>query len=67
MDTKIEVPDYVLTNEDRCDACGAQAYVHVTMESGELLFCLHHWNENKDAIKVSATEVIDETAKLLLR
>ena len=67
MDTKVEVPDYVLTAEDRCDACRAQAYVYVVLESGELLFCFHHWNENKSALESSATEVLDESAKLLLR
>jgi hypothetical protein len=67
MDTKVEVPDYVITTEDRCDACGAQAYVYVALESGDLLFCFHHWNENRSAIEPSATEVIDESAKLLLR
>jgi hypothetical protein len=67
MDTKVEVPDYVLTAEDRCDACRAQAYVYVVLESGELLFCLHHWNENKGVLEKSATEVVDESAKLLLR
>ena len=67
METNTEVPDYVLTAEDRCDACGAQAYVYVALESGDLLFCLHHWNENKSALEESATEVVDESAKLLLR
>ena len=26
---------------DRCDRCGAQAYVEVTLATGTLLFCLH--------------------------
>ncbi|MEA5118358.1 MAG: hypothetical protein VB036_12155 [Propionicimonas sp.] len=31
-----------LTAADRCDRCGAQAYVRVTLSSGgELLFCGH--------------------------
>lgn len=67
MDTKVEVPDYVITTEDRCDACGTQAYVYVALESGDLLFCFHHWNEHKSAITSSATEVIDESKKLLIR
>lgn len=67
METKTEVPDYVLTAEDRCDACRAQAYVYVALESGELLFCLHHWNANKEALETTATEVLDESAKLLNR
>jgi hypothetical protein len=31
-----------LTASDRCDRCGAQARVRVTLVSGELLFCAHH-------------------------
>lgn len=30
---------------DRCDRCTAQAYVMVSGESGELLFCSHHYNK----------------------
>ena len=30
---------------DRCDRCAAQAYVMVSGESGELLFCSHHYNK----------------------
>ena len=32
-----------LTAADRCDRCGAQAYIRVDLASGgELLFCAHH-------------------------
>ena len=31
-----------LSAADRCDSCGAQAYVRATLQFGELLFCLHH-------------------------
>ena len=32
-----------LTNADRCDRCGAQAYVRVVLAGGgDLLFCAHH-------------------------
>ncbi|MGI8665383.1 MAG: DUF7455 domain-containing protein, partial [Jatrophihabitans sp.] len=31
-----------LTAVDRCDRCGAQAYVRVTLPAGsELMFCAH--------------------------
>lgn len=33
-----------LNNLDRCDRCGAQAYVLVSGLNGELLFCSHHYN-----------------------
>ncbi len=35
-----------LTASDRCDRCGAQAYVRVRLtKGGELLFCSHHNGE----------------------
>lgn len=30
---------------DRCDRCGAQAYVLVCGSTGDLLFCAHHYNK----------------------
>ncbi|MEN9989603.1 MAG: hypothetical protein RL508_582 [Actinomycetota bacterium] len=56
-----------LTAADRCDACGAQAYVRVTLATGELLFCAHHANENKDKLQPVALKWQDETEKLLAR
>jgi len=60
-------PDYLLTPQDRCDACQAQAYFQVQFESGELFFCLHHWSVNKDSIVDFALDVVDESARLLVR
>lgn len=56
-----------LTAADRCDACGAQAYVRVTLATGELLFCAHHSNENKAKLEPIALAWQDETEKLLAR
>ncbi len=54
-----------LTAEDRCDRCGAQAYLRVELQSGgELLFCAHHAREHGDKLKAIAANVIDETHKL---
>ncbi len=54
-----------LTAEDRCDRCGAQAYLRVELQSGgELLFCAHHAREHGDKLKEIAAIVIDETHKL---
>ena len=39
-----------LTAHDRCDSCGAQAYVRVTLETGELLFCAHHGAKYKEKL-----------------
>ncbi len=54
-----------LTAEDRCDRCGAQAYLRVELASGgELLFCAHHAREHGDKLKQIAVNVHDETHKL---
>jgi hypothetical protein len=55
-----------LTAVDRCDRCGAQAYLRVSLQGGgELLFCAHHAREHGDKIKELEGAVIqDETAKL---
>ena len=54
-----------LTAADRCDRCGAQAYLRVELQSGgELLFCAHHAREHGDKLREVATTVVDETHKL---
>jgi len=60
-------PEIELSAADRCDACGAQAYVRVTLATGELLFCSHHANENKAKLDPIAIKWHDETSKLLAR
>ena len=58
-------PAHLLTAGDRCDSCCAQAYVRVTMATGELLFCAHHGNKFKSKLSGSALEWHDESSKLL--
>ena len=53
-----------LTATDRCDACGAQAYVRATLATGELLFCAHHASRFSESLKANAIAWHDETAKL---
>ena len=55
----------MLSALDRCDRCGAQAYVRVVLPSGELLFCGHHARAHADAYTDLATSIQDETDKLL--
>ncbi len=58
-------PSSPLTAADRCDRCGAQAYLRVELQSGgELLFCAHHAREHGDKLKQVAIAVHDETHKL---
>lgn len=56
-----------LTAADRCDSCGAQAYVRATLQFGELLFCLHHATLNKQALEPVTVNWHDESEKLLAR
>jgi hypothetical protein len=54
-----------LSAADRCDRCGAQAYLRVELQSGgELLFCAHHAREHGDKLKEIAVALVDETDKL---
>jgi hypothetical protein len=54
-----------LSAVDRCDRCGAQAYLRVELQSGgELLFCAHHAREHGEKLKEIAANVVDETHKL---
>ena len=42
MTTTLTAP--TLSAEERCDRCGAQAYVRVLLPGGaDLQFCGHHW------------------------
>ena len=50
---------------DRCDACGAQAYIRVVMASGELFFCAHHGRASAERLARVAVSVQDESARLL--
>ena len=57
-------PRHELTADDRCDSCGAQAYVRVTRASGQLLFCAHHGAKFKEKLSTSALEWHDESSRL---
>lgn len=63
--TTAVAPNPALTAADRCDRCGAQAYLRVELQSGgELLFCAHHAREHGEKLREVAVTVIDETHKL---
>lgn len=54
-----------LTTLDRCDRCGAQAYLRIELAgSRELLFCAHHSREHEQQIRSIAVSVHDETSQL---
>jgi hypothetical protein len=53
----------VLTAADRCDRCGARAYVLVSVfvpDSGnhELLFCTHHYQHHEAKLLFSGARVL---------
>ncbi|MBA2952415.1 hypothetical protein GON03_20555 [Nocardioides sp. MAH-18] len=65
MTTAVAPNSAALSAADRCDRCGAQAYLRVELQSGgELLFCAHHAREHGDKLKEIAASVQDETHKL---
>ncbi len=60
-------PTTPLTAQDRCDRCGAQAYVRATLPGDtELLFCGHHGNAHRPSLLVAGARLHDETDKLLV-
>ena len=55
-----------LTAADRCDRCGAQAYVRATLDSGlDLLFCAHHFHENESRLREVSARIHDESNRLV--
>ena len=57
-------PATTLTAADRCDRCGAQAFVRVVLATGDLLFCAHHAKSYEETLRTQALEWVDETATL---
>ena len=47
------------TAQDRCDRCGAQAYVRVVVnvDKSALLFCVHHAREHSERLEDAAITV----------
>ena len=59
-------PSTSLPASDRCDRCGAQAYIRVVLlAGGDLLFCSHHFNEQSEKLRPQASEIIDESHRLV--
>ncbi|GAA5060262.1 hypothetical protein HNP84_004936 [Thermocatellispora tengchongensis] len=58
-------PTKPLTAIDRCDRCGAQAYIRATLPvGGELLFCAHHGRQHVAALREKGADIQDESARL---
>jgi hypothetical protein len=60
-----------LRASDRCDRCGAAAYVEVNVfgtngrPGGALLFCAHHYRQHETALLPVAVHVHDERSRLV--
>jgi hypothetical protein len=66
MSEQVILEQTPLNAVDRCDRCGAQAYVRATLlNGGELLFCAHHAKEYSERLKSVAANIQDETSKLV--
>lgn len=57
--------DRPITGLDRCDSCGAQAYVRAVLSGSELLFCGHHAKKHESKLRPIAEVWHDETSRLL--
>jgi hypothetical protein len=56
-----------ITLAERCDSCGAQAFLRATMPSGTaLLFCGHHGNAHRASLLVAGAALQDETDRLTI-
>jgi hypothetical protein len=63
--TTTKQPVATLNAMDRCDRCGAQAYLRVELTSGgQLLFCAHHAAQHREKLTQVAAHIHDETARL---
>ena len=58
------VLEYRLTAMDRCDSCGAQAYIAADVNGSELLFCAHHARKNEQKLRPLAATWQDETERI---
>jgi hypothetical protein len=56
-----------LTRQDRCDRCGAQAFVRATLPSAdgmELLFCGHHFRAHELKLVAAGATIHDERHRI---
>ncbi|GAB6857921.1 DUF7455 domain-containing protein [Microbacterium xylanilyticum] len=65
LDALIATDRKPLDAHDRCDACGAQAYLAAVVNRTELLYCGHHANKYEENLFLAASSWHDERASLL--
>jgi hypothetical protein len=62
--TTATVAPHAFTAHDRCDRCGAQAFLRAVLTSGDLLFCAHHGRAYGDALAAKAL-VVEDASELI--
>jgi hypothetical protein len=55
---------YLIRVADRCDRCGAQAFVLAKVLETDLFFCGHHFHEHESKIREVAASVVDERDRI---
>jgi hypothetical protein len=60
--TTLELPPLAIA--DRCDRCGAQAFVRAVFAHGELTFCGHHGRELQGPLRQQALLLEDATDQI---
>lgn len=54
-----------LTRADRCDRCGAQAFVRAVLPGvGDLLFCGHHYRDHELGLISAGAVVLDQRHRI---
>ena len=51
---------------DRCDTCGAQAYVRYAMRQGDLTFCAHHSNRLHSVLISQGASISEDDRPVLI-
>jgi hypothetical protein len=64
LEKVVDSPERELRVADRCDRCGAQAFMQAVKGSLDLLFCGHHGKKFRPALEDQHFVVLDSTHKL---
>jgi len=68
MSSQITMEQAPLNSLDRCDRCGAQAYVRaILLSGGQLLFCAHHAKTYAQGLKPVVATIQDESENLVAK
>lgn len=60
-----DIPHPSLNATDRCDRCGAQAYVRWTKNVADMLMCGHHSTKHEAALVIQGWAIHEDTRSVL--